>query len=93
MYHLDIKGQDTKGQSEVTPNRRFILYSLDFPSWMLADCLVHARLRRSMAWFSSGKIHSGPDTLAVRSTEGLGLGTRVALDMVAILGFAKLERD
>jgi hypothetical protein len=46
---------DIKVSVDLIPNRRFIIYLLDFPSRLLADRLVHARLRRWMAWFSSAK--------------------------------------
>ena len=74
---------------DLIPNRRFIIYLLDFPSRLLADRLVHARLQRWMAWFSSDKIDSDPDTPNIRSIEHRrrtsleALAVELAYDIVA----------
>ena len=46
---------DLRVRVALIPNRRFIVYLRDFPSRLLADRLVHVRLRRWMAWVSSAK--------------------------------------
>jgi hypothetical protein len=47
---------------DLIPNRRFIIYLLDFPSRLLTDRLVHAAFGVGWLGLAQQKIDSDPDT-------------------------------